>query len=273
MPRILSMFVLLALLGCSGQGTLHPAAHRPDVAGVAARHERKDATVTEEAARIDATVAGTPQAATVKASTDAQRAAVEAAPAKDIAALAASFERALATYEKRIGELESALEKERKAALREQVRWLNGAGILFLLGFGLSVGLGGGLIGAAKSWPLVPLAAGCFGLAQVVGHPWFVRGFLGLLVGGLAYGAWWAFDKHRDGKLRAALQQKADRLQGVLGEVVPVLDQAYEKAGDGVRQLLDADIFDRLSDAFTREQKAAIHEIRAASATTAAAKP
>lgn len=257
--------VLLFLVGCQRSGGI-ARAERPDAAGVIGRHAQKDATVIEEADKIDSAVAGTAQAGTVKASTDAQRAAVAAAPAKDITELANVFGRALDQYERRIADLEAALDKEQKAALREQVRWLNGTGILLLVGFGVSVGFGG-LPGARKTWPLVLLAGGCFGLAQVVGHPWFVRGFLILLAVGAAYGVWWAIDKHREGKLRASLEKKSAKLQGVLGEIVPVLDQAYEKAGEGVRELLDRSIFDRLSDAFTKEQKAVVHEIRADSQT------
>lgn len=259
--------VLLSLSGCITGGKGQPASPRPDSASVAGRHEAKDATVTTEADKIDATVKGTAQAADVKASTDAQRAAVAAAPARDIVELAATFNRLLDERDRRITRLEAELKAAREAALREQVRWLNGAGVLLLVGFGVSVGFGG-LPAAAKSWPLVPLAAGAFGLAQVVGSPWFLRGFLALLVVGAAYGVWWAIQKHRDGRLRAALEKKSAKLQGVLGEIVPVLDQAYEKAGESVRDLLDKSIFDRLGDAFTREQKAAIHEIRAEAKAT-----
>lgn len=257
---------LLFVGGCQSGAQAARVSPRPDAAGVAGRHDAKDKTVVVEADKIDAAVEGSPAAPVVKSSTDAQRAAVAAAPAAEIVDLAASFNRLLDERDKRIAALEEEIKRLREAALREQVRWLNGAGVLLLVGFGVSVGFGG-LVSARKTWPLVPLAAGCFGLAQVVGHPWFLRSFLALLVGGVAFCVWWAIDKHREGKLAAALQKKSTKLQGLLGEIVPVLDEAYEKAGENVRSVLDSSIFNRFSDAFTREQKAEIDLIRAEAKT------
>ena len=44
---------------------------------------------------------------------------------------------------------------------------------------------------------------------------------------------------------------------------VPVLDAAYEEADEGVKAWLDEHVFARLSSAMGKEEKAAVHEVRA----------
>ena len=46
-------------------------------------------------------------------------------------------------------------------------------------------------------------------------------------------------------------------------QAVPVLDAAYEEADAGVKAWLDEHVFARLSSAMGKEQKAAVHEVRA----------
>lgn len=83
MKRILAAITLLALIGCQNA----PAPRRPvQSAPVVAGQEGKDATVLSEAAQIDAIA---PEA---KPHTDAQRAAVAAAPAADVSRLVKAYE-------------------------------------------------------------------------------------------------------------------------------------------------------------------------------------
>jgi hypothetical protein len=59
------------------------------------------------------------------------------------------------------------------------------------------------------------------------------------------------------------LKFNAGRLRGVLSRVVPTLDQAYESADDTGRKLLDAAVFDPLSRAMDKKDKALVHTLRA----------
>lgn len=51
--------------------------------------------------------------------------------------------------------------------------------------------------------------------------------------------------------------------------IVPILDDAYDKAEAPIKEWLDTHVFNRLSSAMDRSTKATVHEIRATSATPA----
>jgi hypothetical protein len=253
----IAVFCLALVSGCNTPTA--PTPSRVDPTPTVTGQQAKDATVTASANAIDTIVAPTPQAPAVRVETDAIRAAVVANPAADVSALVAQFEAVI----KRL-DADLAAERKRRiaaegAALKEQARWLTWTGVGLFAAFGLSLFAGGGLMGAMKTWPLLVLGAGCFGLAQLISHPWFLRGFAGLLLAGVGYSAYWVYDRHKQGRLREALA-KRERL---LKQVVPVLDDAYENAESSIKQALDAKVFDRLSSLFSREDKAELHHLRA----------
>lgn len=189
----------------------------------------------------------------------------------------------------RIAELERTVQAERDAAARElarrlseaeertrhQVRaaqvaalnrwgaYLTGAAVLAL---GLA-GVFGSFAGLRTVGPLAGLAflggLACFGIAQIVGQPWFMWAVLGVVALGFGLCAWWVVAKYRAGTLAEKLASRATKLNGALRAVVPVLDQAYDEADATTRDLLDRTIFSRLSAAMDREQKQTVHEIRA----------
>jgi len=253
---VIAAFLLFAATGCQ-RGGVTPT---PPVnaAPVLKDQENKDRTVTKEADAIDKKVAGTPVADDVKASTDAQRAAVAAAPAADVARIVAAFEAKAKADAATIAKLTATITDLENQALREQARWLTWTGVALLAAFGLSL-LVGQLAAAVKTWPLALLGVGCFGLAQLISHPWFLRGFILLLIAAVAYSAYYVFDRHKEGRLRRSLEKKAE----VLTQIVPVLDEAYDSAADSVKQALDANIFGRLSSVFSKEQKSLVHQVRA----------
>ncbi len=108
MKRI-TLAVLLALAGCHNAPVNRPAVAS---APVVASQEGKDRTVLEEAAQIDAVA---PEA---KQHTDAQRAAVAAAPAAEVAKLAKDYEARHAQDEKE----KAQLRKERDEARNQTDR-------------------------------------------------------------------------------------------------------------------------------------------------------
>jgi len=253
------LFALVALTGCANSpAKLRPSAPAPAATtAIVTAHKGKDAIIVAEAGKIDAI------APEVKEHTDAQRAAVAAAPAVDIERLNTEWRAvvdSLATENAKLTKDVAALKGQ---ALREQSRWLTWAGVGLLAAFGLSIVVGQ-FAAAIKTWPLAALGAGCFGLAQLISHPWFLRGFTGLLLAGLAYSAYYVFDRHKECRLRRSLEKKA----AVLGEIVPVLDHAYESSADTIKQALDANIFARLSSALSKEDKALVHKIRAEKVAT-----
>ena len=149
-----------------------------------------------------------------------------------------------------------------------------GCSALAVLSFGLAAAFGGlaslRLVGPFSA--ILGLGAlVCFGLAQVVGQWWFkwatVAGTLAVL--GLC--AWWVLKKQKEGTLKQKLEDRAASLQGLLTQVVPVLDKAYEHAEASGKELLDKTIFQPLSSTMNREEKALVHNLRAQSAGSPAA--
>lgn len=193
------------------------------------------------------------------------------------------------TLRARIAELERTVQAERETAARElarrlseaeertrhqvrqaQVAALNRWGAYLTGASLLALGLAavfGSFAGLRTVGPLAALAflggLACFGIAQIVGQPWFMWAVLATVALGFGLCAWWVVAKYRAGVLAEKLAARADKLNGALRAVVPVLDQAYDEADATVRDLLDRTIFSRLSAAMDRQQKQTVHEIRA----------
>jgi len=245
-------FVLMLMLSGCAQGPVS-LVERPETAGTMAQHELKDSVVLTEADAIDAI------APAAKPHTDAQRQAVAAAPAEDLQPLFDQFNAVIDQQQKRIAQLEGENDDLRNQALREQARWLTWSGVSLLAAFGVSMLFGGGLAAAFKTWPLAVLGAGCFGLAQLISHPWFLRGFVALILLGLGYAVYYVWDRHNEGRLKESLQKKAKALEAI----VPALDESYDTAADVVREALQVHVFDRLSKVMDRSDKAVVLEVKA----------
>jgi hypothetical protein len=254
---LLILALMFGLTGCETQ--VAPSSPRPDAKPAIAAQGTKDVAVVTSANTIDAIAAPSPIAAPVKVETDNIRRAVADAPAADVARIVAAFEAHIDRLDKQVAAERTRAEKAESAALREQSRWLTWTGAGLLAAFGLSMLAGGGFAAAFKTWPLALLGAGCFGLAQLISHPWFVRGFAALAVASLGYVVFWVYDRHKQGRLREALAKREVLLKSVL----PVLDEAYESGADSLKQALDSSVFNRLSSILSQEQKAEIHRLRA----------
>lgn len=209
--------------------------------------------------------------ATEKRAQDAETkaATAEAAAVRERAEAAAKLQAVLDSMTARITAAEN--EARNKAMLaqvsmfNEWGAWLTGAGVLAL---GLA-GIFGGIAGLRTVGPIAALAVACgmacFGIAQIVGQPWFKWAVLGIVTVVLGVCAWWVVRKYKQGVLKEAAEAKVAKLSGALQQVVPVLDQAYDEASADVRDVLDKLIFSRLSSAMDKEQKATVHEVRAVS--------
>jgi len=184
-------FALLALLALTGCSTSRAPALRPAVvsAPVVASQEGKDRTVLSEAAQIDAI------APAAKPHTDAQRAAVAAAPAADVSRLVKALEAEAAQLLKEI----ATLTKERDEARNQTDRTIiiGGYALAALLVAGgvatfffmaqlafLGPRIGYALIGAGGS---VFVMLQCYQWTKA--HPWVTGATLLFLVAAGAFAA------------------------------------------------------------------------------------
>lgn len=168
-------------------------------------------------------------------------------------------------------EYQKQIEAARNEVMRQQVAWFNriGAGCeaLGIAAVGLAFFFGG-LLALRKVAPVSAFlgVAGllCFGLAQIIGLPWFKWACLGSVAVVVAWVGVWLYRHYKQGDLKQEADVRLGKVTATLGAVVPVLDQAYENADQTVRDLLDKTIFNRLSDVMKSipEAKATIHEIR-----------
>jgi len=255
------IFTLLLLLTLGSGCTLSPAARQPhpipDAGAVVQRQATKDAVVISASERIDTVVSTSELAQPVREHTETIRAAVASAPAAEVATLSAQYTKIFEKQAADISRLEDKLAREAARARVAYQRWLRTAAAGLFLAFGVSL-IFGRAAAVARTWPIAALGIGALVLAEVIGSIWFQIGSLILTALGAAYGVYWVIDRHRQGRLKAAVEKRAQLLR----EVVPVLDEAYEGANEELRRFLDRNIFKRLSDAFTSEDKATIHEIR-----------
>ncbi len=232
---------------------------RADPAPVIASQGEREVRVLASADRIDAVAKSAPEVQpALESETSEIRAAVASAPAEDVTLLIATFEGQLDDREREIERLSAQVKQLINQELRWQARGLTGLGIALVLAFGVSVAFGGGLVAAAKTWPIALMGVGCLGLAQIVAHPWFMPSIAGLLALGAGYAIYYVFDRHREGRLKSSLEKKASLLR----KIVPVLDEARESASDTVRSVLENGVFARLSQRMNREDKVTVHEVR-----------
>lgn len=236
----------------------------------------------EALARTNAALAG--DLATARAGWDSARSeAARLQSELEGARLAAERERAESAarmearereYAAKFAALEAAAQKardeERTAVLRAQVAWLNRIGFICMaitigaLGLGLALG---GVAALKRVGPLSVVsgvgAALCFGAAQIVGAWWFPWAVGLVVLAAIAWFSIWAWKHQRRGDLATELATRTAKVAAVAKTAVPVLDAAYDSASSEVKAWLDENIFSRLSSTMNREEKAAVHEIRA----------
>lgn len=166
--------------------------------------------------------------------------------------------------------LAEALDAERRGVLRGQVAKLSWIGIACCAGAALALGAGIAIGGVAALRRVGPAAValgvvglGCLGAAQIIGAPWFLPVVGAAGVGAVLWFAVWAYRHQRRGDLAQELATRTGKVAAVAKTAVPVLDAAYDEADEGVKAWLDEHVFAKLSSAMGKEQKAAVHEVRA----------
>jgi hypothetical protein len=239
--------VLLLSVGCQHA----PAAVTPPVASapIIASQEGKDAAVLSEAAKIDAV------APAAKPHTDAQRAAVAAAPAADVAKLAKEYDAKTKEQAEHIGKLTDMITDLKDAEQIKQVatlRWI-GLGLLLVAGLlawaqQIRFAAVAGLVGIAS-----------LGLAQLISQPWFMPA-VGIATG-VAFIAlgWAAWHDYQKGTLARKVEQESTRLKDALTTIVPAVDEAIASLDSATQTVVKT----ALSRAMDSDHKQLVKEIRA----------
>jgi len=244
----LGVFVAVALLaGCRTA----PAVARPPVASapVVASQEGKDTAILNEAAQIDAI------APAAKPHTDAQRAAVAAAPAADVAKLAKGYEDHIVGLDKMVAKLEKQIADLKDAELKKQTAWLRwvGLGALAIAG----------LLAWARQLEFAATAAlaglASLGLAQLISQPWFMPAVS--IAAGLALAAvgFIGYKKYQKDTLAKSIAADAERMKSALTTIVPAVDSALAALDEAAKSTVKA----ALSRALDSDHKALVHEVRA----------
>jgi hypothetical protein len=143
-------------------------------------------------------------------------------------------------------------DEAKNAVLKDQVLYLNIAGGLFALGFGVATAFGGIATLRAGAWILLPLSLLAFGIAQIVGQAWFLWAVLGavsVIAGIFIY--------------LAVRNKSVAAAAAAFKPVLKVLDSAYDGATKEVKESLDSAVFDPLSKLMDRSDKATVHAMRA----------
>ena len=245
----------------------HLAGVAPDLAEAQALASAERSRASGDASGADAAIlALASQARTDAAELAALRQRAAQAEAQRDAAQAALIREG----EQGAKRLSEALDKERRGVLAGQVAKLSWIGIACCAGAALAIGAGIALGGVAALRRVGPAAValgvvglGCLGAAQIIGARWFLPA-VGIAGGGaVLWFAAWAYRHQRRGDLAQELAVRTGKVAAVAKTAVPVLDAAYEEADASVKAWLDAHIFARLSSAMGKEEKAAVHEVRA----------
>jgi hypothetical protein len=243
---VILLAVLFALNGCN---TARKPSSAIEPAPILASQEGKDTTIVSEAAKIDAI------APAAKPHTDAQRAAVAAAPAADVAKLVNGYEAKIKELTDQIVGLNKMIENLKDAEQKKQVatlRWfgLGALAIAGLLAWAQQVRFAavGALVGMVS-----------LGLAQIISQPWFmptvgIASAVALIA--LGWAAWHAYKK---GTLARNVESEASRLNAALTTIVPAVDSAIESLDDAAKTVIK----NALSRSMDADHKRLIKEIRA----------
>jgi membrane protein implicated in regulation of membrane protease activity len=247
MKRLAIILCLFALVGCHGV----PAKVPPVVsAPVIASQEGKDTAILSEAAQIDAI------APAAKPHTDAQRAAVAAAPAADVARLAKAFDSQIADLLRDNTEKDKQIADMKDAELKKQTAWLRWIGLGAIAVAGL-LAWSRQLQFAAVS-ALVGLTA--LGLAQLISQPWFMPAVS--IASGLALAAvgFIGYRKYQKDTLARSIAVDAERMKGALTTIVPAIDSALASLDSAAQTVVKS----ALSRAMDSDHKTLVKEIKAA---------
>jgi Skp family chaperone for outer membrane proteins len=250
---IIAIACAVILSGCAFAKKRAVAIAAPVSAPIVAGQKSKDATILSEAAAIDQV---SPEA---KPHTDAQRAAVAAAPAEDVAKLVRDLESQNSALVIDNTEKDKRINALLDEALRATVSALRKCGISLVL-------IGVAVVFAAKLIPLGALvgSAGFVLLAaaqiwvKVSTHPWFDSIAGGIIVLGVSGGTWAVWHAWKKGDLEKKALAEATKLREAMRVIVPAFDDLKAQLGDLVKPT-----FTEIKGELDRDHRDIIKSIRA----------
>lgn len=166
--RHLVLALCLLLTACQ-TGKRQDPVRPPESAPVLAGQAEKDKVIVAAADTIDQKAKGTTVEADIKASTDAQRAAVKTYPAADVERITSEYQATIDSMNKDIAAKAKQISDLQDAEKKKQVFWLRLAGIVAVIATAALVYFGlRAFAGLAGTIALV-----CLGMAQLISQPWF----------------------------------------------------------------------------------------------------
>ena len=123
----------------------------------------------------------------------------------------------------------------------------------------------------ASAGPAVGVGVLGLGLAQIVSQPWFKWACAGTLAVGAVAATWWCVRQYQKKALDEALKEKAELATSTLGKLVPAIDQTFAAARGAAQtegEKLLKEMFAKFSASMNADEKAVIHQTRAANQTT-----
>lgn len=114
--------------------------------------------------------------------------------------------------------------------------------------------------------PIALCAVLGLGLAQLVTRPWFATACGIVLAVGIVGAIWWGIRKNAEGKLAAALKEKAEQTAAVAAKTIPAIDATYDAMRKGAittAEQVFTELFARQSTDMNKTEKARVHSIRA----------
>lgn len=169
--------------------------------------------------------------------------------------------------ENRIDKLEKENARQKNVVLQRTAYGIVGVSLLVILLSGVAIYLSPNKLGAlADAGPFAIGGVLGLGLAQIITRPWFVPA-CGIVITFIVLGCvWWAYRKNQQGKLAAALNEKAAQTQAVATKVIPAIDATYDAMRNGLVATAEEafkDLYGRLSKVMNEPEKARVHELRA----------
>lgn len=248
---------------------------KPDTAELLLSEQRKVAILTEDFAKRDALYrAAETESERMKSentrltkANSAQGTKLDAAVAALVAADKNYEAQLVANEAKNQARLDAAEARAKKseddrknAETKEQVKWLRIIGLACLVA-GIGIGVMTNGLQLAKSIGFGACALACFGLAQIVAHPWFLPVSIGCVVLAACGGGYWFWRERKDAFKVSSMEKQVKVLDGVENlEAVPV------KREDGTLSNLATELSKKMND----PEKAMVKQIRLAQAVKTA---
>lgn len=190
------------------------------------------------------------EAESAKAKASEANAALVAAEKSHVAALEKNRAANQAALDDLAAKLKKSEDDRKNAETKEQVKWLRIIGLACLVA-GIGIGVMTNGIQLAKSIGFGACALACFGLAQIVAHPWFLPASIGCLVLAACGGAYWFWREREDAYKKSTMEKQVAELDKVDLRTVPTTDDKGRPSNLAIE-------FDRVMD---KPEKAVVKKL------------